>query len=132
MKRIFFLAVGALSLTLVAFVEPGKEAKPKAASGVTRTGEHSFKVDGTTRFTDEEQLTFDRQDKELYNISNVRLSCNSSIGMGHIEQEGRWFAFKEIKDKDHRRQIWIAGDAIAVQNNPVLQEVEKVLEAYAN
>jgi hypothetical protein len=132
MKRIFLLAAGALSLTLVAFVEPGKEAKTKAISGVTRIGEHSFNVDGTTRFTDEEHLTFDRQDKELYKISNVRLSCNSSIGMGHLEQDGIWFAFKEIKDKDHRRQIWVAGDAIAVQNNPVLQEVEAILKAYAN
>ncbi len=132
MKRIFFLAAGALSLTLVAFVEPGKEAKKNTSSGVIRTGEHSFKVDGSARFAADEELTFDRQDKELYNISNVRLSCGSSIDMGHIDQQGIWVAFKEVRDENRRRQIWIAGDGIAVQNNPVLQNVEEILARYAN
>jgi hypothetical protein len=136
MKRIFFLAAGVLSITLLAFVEPPQSVKNtksnKPSNNVVRTGEHEFSVGPGAVFKPEELLVFDRQDKDVYHIGNVKLSCGSSIQFDHTSELGIWVAFKEVKDENKRRRIWIGGSEDAIRNHPVLQEVEKILAGYAD
>lgn len=129
MKRLFFLAAGVLSLSLLAFVEPDKNAKPKA-SGVEQLTATSFQLDGSARFTDENEAIFAKFDQSIYKVSNIQLSCGSSVTFEQTQERGIWVAFKEVKDENKRRQIWIGGSDAVLQNNPAAQQTLAILKAY--
>jgi hypothetical protein len=139
MKRIFFLAVGALSLTLFSFVAPGSEAavspqnsnlKKTGANGITRVGPNMYLESATTKFTAQEQATIDQFTKERYHISNLQL--RTGVMTTESAEAKFFFTRREIWTDKKFERYSIIGDAAIAPGDNTASAVDAILARYAD
>jgi hypothetical protein len=133
MKRIFFLAAGALSLTLFSFVAADNNAKTnhRSSNGITRIGEHDYMQTNEAQFTPDEQAVFDKLTQDLYHMKNVRLSEGSSIEL-ESAQRAIWIYRRRVHTENRFEENTLAGSSRLLASDPTLAAADKILAKYAD
>lgn len=128
MKRIFIIAISALSLTLFSFVAP-------TGNGVTKVGANLFEVSSTAKFTTEEQNQILEVLKTQYHITDLSACTSGKIGVkpitNAVQKKGsfyEWYAYSFAVL--YRAYTW---ESVAPSNeDPSVVNLKRILTRYAS